>query len=409
VNIHGDPTHVVIGGPGWRRSRVDDLLDFARRSRVPEGFAWLDEEGRPVPARGLQLWINTRMTYVFSLSSMRGWPADGALAEHGVETLLTRFRDAEHGGWFHSLSARGEQVDGTKTCYGHSFVLLAACAAQAADVPGSDELLDRAVEVHQRFFWDESVGLCREGWNRDWTETEPYRGANSNMHAVEAYLFAADVLGDDRWGDRALSIAERLLHREARAHQWRVVEHFTEGWEPLPFYHLDRPDDPFRPFGATPGHAFEWARLAVYLEASSTHPPRWLLDCARRLFDRAVTDTGAGRAGFCYTTDWRGQPVVTERVHWVLAEAILAADALARLTGEAGYAELATAWWALADTHFVDTVNGSWHHELDADLRPSARIWKGKPDAYHAFNALVFPDLALPPSPSLGAAGSAPA
>src|SRR5512146_3295993 len=37
-------------------------------------------------------------------------------------------------------------------------------------------------------------------------ETEPYRGANSNMHSVEAYLAAGDATGDRVWHERALSI-----------------------------------------------------------------------------------------------------------------------------------------------------------------------------------------------------------
>jgi sulfoquinovose isomerase len=35
------------------------------------------------------------------------------------------------------------------------------------------------------------------------------------MHAVEAFLAASQVAGDELWAQRALRIAERLVHHEA--------------------------------------------------------------------------------------------------------------------------------------------------------------------------------------------------
>ena len=49
-------------------------------------------------------------------------------------------------------------------------------------------------------FWDDDAGAVRESWNRDWTVTEDYRGANSSMHMVEAFLAAAAATGDAELG-----------------------------------------------------------------------------------------------------------------------------------------------------------------------------------------------------------------
>ena len=105
------------------------------------------------------------------------------------------------------------------------------------------------------------------------SELEPYRGANSNMHSVEAYLAAGDVTGDPVWPARAASIATRLINDHARGNAWRIPEHYDGNWQPWPDYNLDRRDDPFRPYGTTPGHSFEWARLLVTLEAALPAPP----------------------------------------------------------------------------------------------------------------------------------------
>lgn len=230
---------------------------------------------------------------------------------------------------------------------------------------------------------------------------------NANMHTVEAYLAAADVTGDRRWALRAGRIAATLVAR-ARANAWRIPEHYDPAWRSLLDYHRDVPAHPFRPFGATVGHALEWSRLLVGVDATlrslAEEPPAGLLDAAVALFDRAVADGWAvdGAEGFVYTTDWNGEPVVRERMHWVLAEAVGAASTLHHVTGDPRYLEHYRQWWAYADRYLVDRDGGSWHHELDRHNRPAATVWPGKPDVYHAFQAALLP--LLPPAPTLAAA-----
>src|SRR5207248_2357243 len=125
----------------------------------------------------------------------------------------------------------------------------------------------RAGEVIVTRFWSEPEHAAVESWDAAWTASEPYRGANSNMHSVEAYLAAGDVTGDPAWHARALSIADVVVNRHARGNGWRIPEHFAADWTPLHDYNRDRPDDRFRPYGTTPGHSFEWARLLLTLEA----------------------------------------------------------------------------------------------------------------------------------------------
>ncbi len=380
----------AVGSTSWRRAEAERLLRFAAGAAVEGGFGWLDDDGALLTADRRELWINARMTYVFSEAQRRGLPGADDLARHGVRALLTGFRDPLHGGWFRVVDDQGP-VDATKACYEHAFVVLAGSAAVRAGVDEGDDLLASALEVHASRFWDDAAGRCVEEWSRDWTALDPYRGANSNMHTVEAYLAAAHVTRDDVWVDRAASIS-RAMAQVARAHGWRLVEHFDSAWTPLPDYHHDRPRDRFRPFGATPGHAFEWARLLAEVSDATDAEDPALLETAVALFDRAVADTDGGADGFCYTTDWTGRAVVAERFHWVVCEAILAADALsAAVPDDPRFAAHYDEWWRFAGEHLVDRDRGSWWHELSPDLVPSATTWRGKPDVYHAFNACVLP------------------
>ncbi len=305
----------------------DRLLAFARGARHPDGgFAWLRNDGTPDLERPRELWINARMTHVFAQAG------DEELTAHGLEALRGAFRDAEHGGWFSQAG-----VPGDKACYDHVFVVLAAASA------GDRELLEDALDVVITRFWEEAAGALADTCSRDWTWVEPYRGANANMHGVEALVAAGDR-------ERAARIARRFVGAP------RVIEHYDAGWRPLPHYNHDDRAHRFRPYGVTPGHGFEWARLAFGLGFERE---------ARMLFDGALTEGWDG-SGFVYTVDWDGRPVVRDHLSWVLCEAIAAAAVL-------GEREFAHQWWELAERIFIDREGGGWWMACDAENRPSQR------------------------------------
>jgi sulfoquinovose isomerase len=376
----------------WLDAEARRLLDFARGARTARGFGWLGNDGAPIAGRPQPLWITARFTHVFALGELLGVPGSGALCDHGLKSLAEDFADREQGGWYAELQD-GRPSRDAKEAYSFAFVVLAHASAAMAGRPGAREGLVAALDEVERRFWKPAEGAVSEAWDAAWTEEEAYRGANANMHMVEAFLAASDALGEAGWATRALAIAERLIHVTARANVWRVIEHFDAAWAPLPDYNRDIPDHPFRPFGATPGHGFEWARLLLSLHATLPEPPAWLLDAAKGLFDRAARDGWREPGGFVYTTDFAGDPVVSRRLHWVVTEAIAAAAALHETTGEPGYETWYRRAWDFAEAHLIDRTHGSWRHELDEGLSAVAGTWSGKPDVYHALQAVLIPRL----------------
>ncbi len=373
---------------------LDGLLAFAARSRLPGGgFGWLGSDGQVLP-RPQETWIVARMTHVFALAALLGRPGAADLAAHGVTALREGpLHDGASGGW------RATEDDGTKAAYVHAFAVLAGASATAAGVDGGRALLDEALDVWERRFWDDAEGLAVEEWTPDWSALSDYRGANANMHGVEATLAAADARGGEAAGrlrQRALRSAGRVVHGWARERDWRLPEHFTAGWVPLPEHNRDRPADPFRPYGVTVGHQFEWARLCLHLRAALAaedggDPPGWLLDDAVALFDAAAGRGWAadGVPGFPYTLGWDDRPVVAARMHWVLCEAVAVATVLGAATGDARYGELAGTWRAHGEERFADPATGSWHHELTPSGEVATGTWTGQPDAYHLAQALL--------------------
>lgn len=383
----------------WLEEQMRKQLAFGRRFPHPEGGAtWLDAHGQPDLSRPVFTWITARMAHVYALGAVAGVPGCDSLADLALHGLSGRLHDDVNGGWFSSIGPDGQLGD-TKSAYATAFVLLAASTAHQAGRPGARALLDEAAGLLEARFLTER-GLYAERWNADWSELDPYRGVNSNMHVLEASLAAADATGDPAFTRNALRIAGIVVDDWARANDWRVPEHFDVDWQPLPDHHRDEPDHPFEPFGATVGHGLEWSRLVLTLRASlGSAAPRWMLPAARSLFSRAVTDGWSvdGHDGFVYTTDWAGVPVVRMRMHWVLCEAICAAAALHDATGDPAYDEQYRTWWDHAVAHWLDPVNGSWQHQLTPALEPADSVWPGRPDLYHSLHAVLLPRLPLHP------------
>lgn len=392
----------------WLAAEGQRLLEFAKASKVTEGFGNLDYLGC-LPANAQADTMNTaRMTHSFAMAHIQGIPGFAGLIDHGIAALSGPLRDAEHGGWFAAPFHRDGNTD--KAAYLHAFIALAASSAAVAGRPGAQALLADAIKVIDEHFWSEEEGAMGESFNRDWSIEEAYRGANSNMHATEAFLALADVTQDNRWLNRALRIVERIIHGHAADNQYLVVEHFDRHWQPLREYNQDNPADGFRPYGTTPGHGFEWSRLLLHLEAARVQAgmltPGWLLIDAQKLFESNCLHGWEvdGAPGIVYTLDWDKRPVVRQRLHWTHCEAGAASSALLKRTGEPRYETWYRRFWEFSESRLIDRVNGSWHHELDPQNRPSADIWAGKPDLYHAWQAVLLPRLPLAPSMAMALA-----
>ncbi len=344
----------------WLEAESDRLLDFARASRDPEGgFGWLGDDGSRDTEHPRDLWVTARMTHAFALGSLMGRPDCAAFVDHGLAALSDLFLDEAYGGWFASIGPKGPAND-AKEAYSHAFVILAASSATVAGRPGAAELLDSALTTFDEHFWDDAAGMARESFSRNWKTEEEYRGLNANMHTVEAMLAASDALTAPKWLVRALRIIDRSVGTFARDNDWRLPEHYSADWTPLPDYNKDAPAHRFRPYGTTIGHSFEWARLTVQAAASREQggmvAPDWMIPAARSLYSTGVRDgwQADGEPGFVYTINSDGEPVVRERMHWVVAEAIGAAAALYRRTRVEEYAEHYRRWWEYAGAHHFD-------------------------------------------------------
>lgn len=372
-----------------------NLLDFGRKFPSPGGGSYyLGDDGTPWPEKGRETWITSRMTHVYSIGTMLGDIPSASLADAALKGLRGELHDGKHGGWYAGLNADGSCMP-TKQCYAHAFVILAASSALLAGRPGARELLDDALAVYNLRFWDEDEGLSLDTWDTGFTTLDSYRGLNANMHTVEAFLAVADAIGEETYRLRAGRIIDRVLDW-ARENSWRIPEHFSSDWVPQPELNRERPDDPFKPYGATPGHGIEWARLIIQWALSADREKAApYIESAEHLYTTAIDDAwnADGAPGLVYTTDWTGKPVVHDRMHWTLAETINTSAVLYRATSKQRYADDFAMFMAYLDGTVLDHKNGSWFHQLDQNNQLIGTVWPGKSDLYHAFQATLIPYL----------------
>lgn len=211
---------------------------------------------------------------------------------------------------------------------------------------------------------------------------------NANMHGVEALLGAFEATGEAHYLERAGRILEFFIGRMAPEHGWRLPEHYTEGWQVDPGY---AGNPMFRPAGTTPGHSLELARLQLQHWDLSGRPDSGAVSAARALVDRALTDAWLPEGGLAYTVGFDGRVAIPDRYWWPVTEAIGAVSTLLKIDPQPGDETRYRSLWRFAEAHFVDADRGGWFPEIDAEGKPAGRQFEGKPDIYHALQAVLFP------------------
>ena len=407
----------------WLSHQMQALLEQGRAAWAPTGFGYFTPDGKLDETKPVDLAITARMTFAYSLGTLMGIPGCRKYGDHGVQCLQTYFRDREHGGWFSAIEHEPDEAgrgvpwpDGgeDKWAYAHAFLLLAAATATNANRPGAYELLQDALQNQLDYWYDEDAGAVADRYSRDWSVKEPYRGMNSLMHTVEAYLAAAEAAQEVEWLERAEKMLART-YEVASEHNWRVPEHYDENWRPMLDYNVEAPATPYYPYGYVIGHGMELARLGAQLRAGLREEglpePDYLLKSATEMFHRAREDgwRGDGKSGFLFTTDFEGDPVLTERLSWVLCEGICAAVALRRGMLDDGAADQEVEHFDHAYQTWMDYLHdemlleeGVLARTLNEDSEPMEGTIASRPDIYHPIQALLVSRLPL--WPPMGAA-----
>ncbi len=407
----------------WLSRQLHALLEHGRAAMAPTGYGYFKPDGTLDTDRPVDLAITARMTFAYSLGAALGIPGCRRYCDHGVRALSRYFRDPVYGGWYNAIEhAPDEDGHGVpwpdggdeKWQYANAFLVLAAATATTANRMGAVELLRDALDDQEEHWWDEETGAVAERYTRDWSRGDKYRGMNSLIHTIEAYQAASEATQERVWAERAEQMLRRA-YAEAEQHDWRVPEHHDQDWNPILDYNVEVPNTPYYPYGSVVGHGLELARLGVQargmIRAAGDQDPDYILPGAIALFDRARSDgwRRGGKPGFLYTVDFEGNPVLTERLQWVVSEGICATAAMRRAVlddgGSAGDVELydhSYRTWIDYLNDYMMLETGVFARTLDENSEPMEGTISSRPDIYHTIQAFLIPRLPL--WPPIGAA-----
>ena len=359
----------------------------------PDGgfFHYYKDDGTVYDRSHRHLVSSTRFVFNYAMAFLEfGKPEYLDRVRHGLDYLRNVHRNPHSGGYAWTIRD-GKPEDHTNHTYGLAFVTLAYAKALAAGVQEAAAWLDETWQLMESRCWDAVSGLYRDEADEHW-QFSPYRGQNSNMHSCEAMLAAFEASGNERYLERALTLANNLTQRQAAKSDGLVWEHYDSDWNIDWDYHRDDPKHLFRPWGFQPGHQTEWSKLLLTLDRHLHERGRevaWLVPTAVRLFDRAVEKSWDNENdGLCYGFAPDGTICDGDKYFWVQAESLAAAALLAARTGDARYWTWYGRIWAYSWRYFVDHDYGAWYRILDRQNRKydDEKSPAGKTD-YHTMGA----------------------
>jgi mannose/cellobiose epimerase-like protein (N-acyl-D-glucosamine 2-epimerase family) len=210
------------------------------------------------------------------------------------------------------------------------------------------------------------------------------------MHSLEALLASFDVLHNNELYEICTRIINFVLSLFNNSEFAQLLpEHFTNTWQPIKEYNVEKKDDQFKPYGATIGHSFEWSRLLLqyaYTFEDKIGKAKFdsIILIAISMFDKAE-EFGWDQVnqGYVYTVDFKGNTIISDRMHWVICEAINTSRALYEITNNPKYKDITLRNENYISKYIIEK-DGSWIHQLSKDNKLITTVWNGKPDIYHA-------------------------
>lgn len=387
------------------RSLWSDLLDpwFPACFDPDWGFRQdFSRDWTPGPSKSRGIVFQSRMTWVAATIAENEGPRQaefGKYAEHGVRFLLDRFLEPS-GAVLWEIDGKGEaegEFAQQRHSYGASFALYGFAAAARIGITGALE------GGRQVFSWLENH--ARDSVNAGYFETTDTVGRplleapngqanadaigtaygiksqNTHLHLLESFTEFARVCDDPliivRLKEVQNILCERLFHHGS-LHLFAAPD-----WTP-------------EPGPVSYGHDIEAAHLlmdaAMVLDGELD---KRTIEVARALIDHTLDYGYDPRFGaFINLGSQAGEPIDTNKVWWVQAEALLGLIRGRELPGapDTAYLDFATKTWSWIRTKQIDSEYGGWFDNLteSGEIIGSGKKGHAWKTAYHDGRALLF-------------------
>ena len=384
--------------PALRRNlrHITDFWFPATIDRARGGFALNhDIRGRFLGPGTKATVTQARMVWLSARLARFGYEPEAMLAtaEHGHRFLMQRLWDSEHGGFVWDADADGNPLRPNRHLYAQAFGLYAlselALASGRADVLAEASRLFELLEAKAK---DREHPGYVEAFAPDWSPLPDVEAAyldgppraklfNTHLHLLEA--FAAYVraggapLARERVSELVSIFADRIIDPANGAGS----DKFSRDWN-------------LRYGGAygvsSYGHDVEgiWLALDACDTIGVSAAP--LAGRFEQVFAHALANGFDGALGGFFEHGPLGEAATAlDKIWWVQAEAIVAAQFMYRLTGRQQYLDVFEQTWGWIESRQTDWQEGEWYDRIDRGFRATggkANVWK---EGYHNGRALI--------------------
>ncbi len=393
---------------------VNELLPFWTSRMIDEkngGYiTHFDEKGNDTGDDEKSLIAQTRCLYTLSSAHRAGY-GNGKLAElarHGVDFLIEKMWDKEHGGFFWMLDRKGNVKIDQKIIYGHCFAIysLSEYTLATGDKQGI-EYAEKVFDLLQKYCVDSMYGGYWEMFLRDWTLCGPgsqggdRKTLDVHMHLMEAFTTLYECTGQDVHRRKLLEVIDLLLHRFIHPQYKTGIPQFYRDWSVAPqikfdiIWGWDRFSEDGQKGNATDntcyGHNAEFAWLLNHALEILKDDPKNFLDLFRTIYDHII-DNGIDYefGGVFVEGPHSGGVYDHEKEFWQQAEVLIGLLDAVILLGDEKY------WKAYKNVHrfvFDKVINkgvGEWYPLLTRRGEPiwthMGHSWKIN---YHTVRAMI--------------------
>jgi mannose/cellobiose epimerase-like protein (N-acyl-D-glucosamine 2-epimerase family) len=327
---------------------VEELLPFWTiriKDEMNGGFiTHFDMHGNDTGEDEKSLIAQTRCLYTLSSAHRAGYGKGkyAELAEHGVDFLLGKMWDKEHGGFFWMMDRQGNIKNDQKIIYGHGFAIYSLSEyALATGDPRGREYAENSFDLIQKYCTDTMYGGYWEMFNRDWTLCGPgsqggdRKTLDVHMHLMEAFTTLFECTGKDVHRRKLHEDIDLLLYRFIHPVYKTGIPQFFKDWKIAPqikfdiIWGWDRFSEEGRKGNATDntcyGHNAEFAWLLLHAIEILQINRDYYRKVLKTIFDHTVDNGIDTEFGGVYVEGPHSGGVYDrEKEFWQQAEALIA-------------------------------------------------------------------------------------
>ncbi len=409
-----DPEQVSACLEECKRHLTTELLPFwLERCKDDKNGGFIthfDKDGNDTGEDEKSLIAQTRTVYTMSSAHRAGY-GNGKCAEyarHGVDFLINKMWDNEHGGFFWTVDRKGNVAIDKKILYGFSFAMYALSEYTLATAdPRGGEYAQKVFDLIQKYCVDTMHGGYFEMFERNWDLCGPGSGGGDrktldvHMHLMEAFTTLYECTGKSVHRRKLLEDIDILIKRMLHPQYDTGIPQFTPDWKVASQIKFDIVWgwDRFDQGGAKPhagdntsaGHNVEFAWLLAHATDILGTPFEQYRDIIKKAIDHGLENGVDYEYGGVYVEGSHAGGVYDrEKEFWQQAEVMIGMLEASLRFGPEGY------WPAYLNVHrfvFDKMINhpvGEWWPLLTREGKPiwthMSHSWKVN---YHTVRCMV--------------------